>query len=671
MMKLSSKWSPNIIPSRGLFCGLAVVSMLLQAPGTICTAGNNADATAAASALAAAADAKFGSPEAIQKNASQPLTSDNTPMSSLNGQQTGTAQLLQPSSKVFLSVVLQPMATGDLTNVLITQDLDFDGNIDYQYAVPNPISGICANGTISCSPGTWTNCQTYAWLANAQGQAQLVNTSLDQLGGCFCINQSCGSNLVWNNIGYVMSSLGGGIVGAIESSKSGISISEAQSDGPSISYYGQDTTAPSATQIGTGKATQTAYYTSPGSISGATNQMVLTQSQDPNSYYSMMQKVLENKGGNGSYHTCKTTRVVNVSGPNCTIGTYDPLKQLCENIVFTHNNGSDASFNYSGQMTVLAGDQVYFMLVKDYADGCQDTSFSNSVQINGTSIGTLSASSDMYCWHIGDDKAKTITYTVPADGTADWHAVGHATDYGDFYITSHYTIYFDRSYSCQSDEYIDDQCAALTSNPDCSLSSETVDGVLVYNNFNATNLTPLPSTKSFTADICSKTVTRDWWVKDKTYLCKSPSTFDLSNVGQRVSTVTKSVEANDAGQFSFNYDDKRQNPKTGAWTQDSHQLDISTDIQAGEGCEKVCKTKKTVEATNVAPTGPTTTYRTSNLTYDFLYRPCGTENVCPAGPGEEIIVDCQCQNDFNEVFALMGSIQAAGHDMICSDGVKK
>ncbi len=131
-------------------------------------------------------------------------------------------------------------------------------------------------------------------------------------------------------------------------------------------------------------------------------------------------------------------------------GSNDPLKQLCEYTVFSHNNGSDASFNYSGQMTVLAGDQVYFSLVKDFANTCQDTSFKNSVQINGKTIGILGASSDMYCWQIGDDKAKIITYTVPADGTYTWKVTGSALDYGDWYITSHYKIYFERPYSCSA-----------------------------------------------------------------------------------------------------------------------------------------------------------------------------------------------------------------------------
>ena len=72
-----------------------------------------------------------------------------------------------------MEVLIQPGATGDITTFIVSQDTNFDGNLDYTYEVPFPVSGLCANGVITCNPGTWTNCRTYQWTSDTSGRVSL------------------------------------------------------------------------------------------------------------------------------------------------------------------------------------------------------------------------------------------------------------------------------------------------------------------------------------------------------------------------------------------------------------------------------------------------------------------------------------------------------------------
>jgi hypothetical protein len=44
--------------------------------------------------------------------------------------------------------------------------------------------------------------------------------------------------------------------------------------------------------------------------------------------------------------------------------------------------------------------------------------------------------------------------------------------------------------------------------------------------------------------------------------------------------------------------------------------------------------------------------------------------MCPAGAGEEVLISCQCINEFAEAATIMETMNQAGKDLICSDGTK-
>ena len=142
---------------------------------------------------------------------------------------------------------------------------DFCGNLNYTYEVPFPVSGLCANGVIACDPGTWTNCQTYEWTWNAIGEVSLAVVPFTALGGCFCVNNSCGTNLVFGNTPTIMNVIGGGVAGAIQAYDARYAISNVVIDGMDATYYGQNSGACIASSSMPANAEQ--YYYNPGNMS--------------------------------------------------------------------------------------------------------------------------------------------------------------------------------------------------------------------------------------------------------------------------------------------------------------------------------------------------------------------------------------------------------------------
>jgi hypothetical protein len=218
----------------------------------------------------------------------------------------------------------------------------------------------------------------------------------------------------------------------------------------------------------------------------------------------------------------------------------------------------------------------------------------------------------------------------------------------------------------------------MVGDPNCALQEEEVDSVRTFRNFQPTGLMPLPSSRNFTAESScndgdppyTTAVTRNWWQKKRTYRCNGNSKFDLTDAGRRVDTITGSVDGNNLNQDRFNYTDARQDQDTGTWATDDHVLDADNTGDS-PACEPVCKTRKTVEDTQAVPAGRTSDARTTNQSVDYLYRVCSGDGTCPAGPGETVVKDCQCIDEFAEAASIMSVLNEAGKDMICSDGVRK
>ena len=243
----------------------------------------------------------YGTKEGITGSVSNPLTSSNTPMTTIDGTTSFSGQLACPNSQSFMEVLIQPGVTGDIDTFIVSQDTTFSGTLDYTFEVPFPVSGICANGVIGCDAGAWTNCRSYQWTSDTSGRATLQAVSLTALGGCFCINNSCGANLVFDNTPTVMNVIGGGVAGAIQKYDSRYAISNVQIDGMLATYYGQNSGGCVASSSMPANAEQ--YYYNPGSMSADATTEAATEAASPTSVYS----TLKTSDAAGDYQTATCT----------------------------------------------------------------------------------------------------------------------------------------------------------------------------------------------------------------------------------------------------------------------------------------------------------------------------------------------------------------------------
>jgi len=269
---------------------------------------------------------EIGSTDQIQSRISNPLTSDDKPLQTFAPTYETTeqtilfnGQLTAPSSNAFLEIFAQPSSSGDLAGVYVKQDTDFDNTVDYVYNLSVQVSGVCANGIISCDAGTWNNCSYYKWTADNNAKVSLAPVgSIADLAACYCVNNNCGGNLVWNNLNIILKDLGGGVVSAIHTRDPQYTITNVSTDGPAIKYYGQKTS-----EQGTGFSYQT---TPPNQEADG---VYLSGSMSPEQYYQggmgtlpVDDEVAGQTGDANSYHSLLAdsfSAQPNVELVSCTI----------------------------------------------------------------------------------------------------------------------------------------------------------------------------------------------------------------------------------------------------------------------------------------------------------------------------------------------------------------
>jgi hypothetical protein len=632
-----------------------------------------ADPTTAAQDAAGAVLQQFGSVDGIRENASLPLTSDSAQLSTIDGTDSAAVQISNPSSNAFLSVSIQKAATGDLMPVRVTQDLNFDGVFDYAYQVPSPASGICANGIISCDAGTWDNCQGYTWSADATARATLQSVPMNQMAGCYCVNQSCGGN---NNSEAMLKDLGGAVAGVVQQQKGGYAISRVELNASTISYYGQDSSGSP-----TGTVAQTAYFSDPGSISGDAYTEVANQAGNPDSYYTMMTTSFSGKGSNTGVQSCSISREVSLQEVSLsdiiTPAGGTGAVQICGTDCIRLILGRQGDNYWSGYCSIYEENYKVYVnkpdlirsatLMRAIWDDYIQVWIGGTKVYNGPNANfppeTGGACELSTSWNVNPNK--DVTQYFQQAGLVDTKIRVSVAGGGEGYAFVEVRV----NNLCQTlDDVITDNCSALEADSNCDLQEEFVDGVQTYRSFNPTSNDPLPSTRTISASAsCSKNITRDWWEKERTYRCTSNNAFDFSDAARRVDTITGTLDGNDLGQSTFDFTDARQDTETGTWTTDDQTVEINP-VDPPPDCEFVCKTRKLVQDTQAAVTGVSTDYQNTPARYDTFYHVCGLDNSCPAGPGEEIVEDCQCLDEFAEAASVMMVLDEASRDMMCLDG---
>lgn len=743
MIKPSAPWRPNVRSVSSLLAMLMVLTPALAIAE---------DPTITGQVAGQAVLGEYGSKEAFNVNIAQPVTQAATPLTTIDGSASGSGQITAPSSRTFVQVAVQPAATGDLAQVRVFEDLNLDGQYEYSYTVPTLASGVCANGIISCRAGTWLECKPLGWAADADGRVSLVDIPLDDLGGCYCINSSCGSNLIWNNLPLVLKDLGGGVVGAVQQRRPSFIVTDVSTDDATITYYGMDAGRTGSDESGaplSGRAEETRYYQSPSLLTSDTEAAILAQSADPDSYYAMASTSLQNRMEVGELSTCVIERVIQIPTQEsfCPIPTMEGSTWVHDDIVSVfriignklytiegdYESGGtgitfrdiDLTMSYLGprrsdswmasrlvvsydtasDTSKLAGYRATYFGDSSGELGSELTARNTRIRLfdatgqEVTQLDLMSLSCTDNFNHESGETYSTCTWVEPFYRSGLWVSSYASGD--TVYIQSSRgrtlgRIKFEQHPQCPLTggtacfgtplrctkydliEGVDDRCLALENNPDCSLRDETVDGVVTYRTFQPSGLTPFSSCRTFDLPMpwVSTSLCRDWWRKERTYLCKGTADFDFTDAKRRMEAVNQSVDGTNPAAGSVQYTDMRKDADTGVWTTDTHTLQWNVPAPSA-GCQQVCKTRKTVDNASVNMNGPVTNERTTPDQYEFAYKVC-TGNAsgvggttCPIESGETILKACQCLNEFADAASALTALQEAARDMICTSGVRR
>jgi len=701
------------------FCLLAAILIVL----TSCVPVFAQDAAALANQLGAQSIAKYGTQGGINQYINAPMISSGAQMQTLDGTKSFGAQILCPASKKYLEVFVQPSATGDLTNVIVSQDTNMDDITDYSYAVPFAISGICSNGVIACTPGTWTSCTYHMWSTDDSGKVSLQPTMANNLGGCYCINTSCGSNLVWNNLATVLKNLGSGISGSIQ--RKGIQhvISDVQVNDTMITYYGQNSANCNTVTHPYGATNPQNYFNNWATLSGDTTAEVARQAANPDSYYSMLTNAAANK--NTQTVGCTIIRTATLTwSPTYECSVIEDIRNDC------------ASLETNPECTLFA----------ETVDNVQ--TYNN---YNPTGLTPVP-----YALHLEETKTASCEYVCPGienvnkpcflvDGAPKCDIDGVNTDCeiirpikrvsnsplgqpNEVYIRGYYVTFADGlaatgasntvgncTCSCGNEIFTPSSCDDIlpgatscfnfatgggkvavkgikittaggpvggcitnnlftTTNSNLILDSTCVSGGWVSRNNSEINFSPMrcPFETGATECVgtppechknCSHDVARDWWRKTRTYTCTTP-TYDLNAIRERVKTIKQTVVDNTN---TLTYTDKRT--EDGNTVVENNTINL-TARTASSACMKACKTRKPIMASEATVAGTSAGFQVTPSGYNFYYKQC-VDDVCPLDTGEEMMKDCQCINEFAEAALVMQSLRMGGQDLICSSGTSK
>lgn len=610
-----------------------------------------------ARAAAAAAGAKTGTSEALRQYYVMPGMSGQA-ISTIDSSKSFTPTINCQKTASLLQVLIQPAATGDIGSVRISQDTDFDGSFDKTSTLGTPISGICANGVISCQPGSWNQCHYLKWDLDSTKALTLSEVGMPELAGCYCLNNSCGTNLVFGNLPEVLKDLGGGMVGALTTADPRIGVAQAQVNGPVIDYVGAQATSCAANPaIG-----QTAYRANPAAIQGDAAALATG-----NSIFQVLKASPAGIGKAEQTRNCTIEREVVLNS-----ATFDDIVTVSGNLLGITSCGtdcrryriggtgncSDAPPTFTAHFDVhtperIASARIVGMAAEDWVQA----------RVNGAIAGSAGKRPWLTEALPSGDCAVGGSYSNSGiiDMTAAFKAgsvnVGARVRGGKDERWGYVDVEIHVDTACATAERLADLCAGYTTDKACRLDHEDVDGVETFRNGVGTGLKPLPQTRMFGTDSCTLQLTRDFFLRQRAYRCVLDTGIqpapDLSRGAYIIDRSTETLLA-----------DQRKNPD-GSVVQTTAPFSLP-DRGSVPACESVCKTRAPHINTAAAPAGVTGAQQNDPVGWDSFYHSCDASKACPLGPGEELVSGCGCLDDFPEAVVMMQSVRLAGADMVCT-----
>jgi len=668
------KWSVNIIRSLSLvcLCSHAVHAQVASQPTTTGLFGQeyvNSD-------FLTELNQKLGTGDRLNMNFLQPFISGR-PIQSLNGQNSFTASKYCPTSSQFFQMLLQPSDTGDIPFMLIVIDNNFNHTSGYQFLLPadTRISGVCSNGIISCDAGTWNNCRYFKWVADNKYEVGISETVKEGMGGCFCINSNCGSNIVTKDLNYILQTLGDGAINAIHDKNPTLAIQKSQIDVLTITYYAQDQGNCSAASAAADTQLTGLYNDGQGgALDAAASNAAGSALADPNSLYSKLVNSQAMSANKSEFKKCTVKKTMSVN-PQKVDPTYVYLPWL--NIFTTCGWGRD-SVNWCSIAVDIDrnSDGVYDAPKDMYSRG---SGWTNSPDIN--TIGRNIANQTVV--------AEQSRYSIPVqniqqDPTSEafWGTDGGGSggDGNRYYYgikwkkisppicPANYVFVPNQNNKCmfENDSVTTiDNCQTLAQDTSCVKKDELDDGVYVFKNYQTTGLQVLPSCRTMVGILNTYQECNPWWEKDMTYQC-SDAHYDFSSAIKRSGNISKSTNSDSSG---IHYQDMVT--KNGQVTYTDNTIPYNP-IQQGtpESCEYACKTKKPYTNTQVQGSNTHPSQGVTSEQYMVYIKVCNNQG-CPidASAGELLVQDCICQNNFVVGAAYLDIISTIGQDIICTNGM--
>jgi hypothetical protein len=450
------------------------------------------------------------------------------------------------------------------------------------------------------------------------------------------------------------------MIGALTTADPRYGVAEAVIDGPSIRYVGAQSTACSANP----DLAQTAYRANPATIASDAY-----AASTGNAVFQALKGSATGTGTALQYRHCSIERRVTVLKPGAediisrTSGGYSTIENgnsfdfLMGSPADNSLGGSCALIDFRMTLHVSDPDRIVdARLTQFFADDWAQ------VRVDGLLVGSGPSSWTTLGLPPGKCEQKKTFYSYPhldlrpyltAGDHEIWLRVAVAEG-GEAFAQVHVDV----DNSCKTLEQVVDGCGTIASDPQCKLDSELVDGVQTWINGVATGLRPLPQTRILGGPSCPTQLTRDFFLKDRTYRCAVDDIAkpDTSRGAYIIDHSTETMLAD------------RTLQSDGSYATSTRAFNLP-DRGSVPACEPVCKTRAPKANSEAAPDGVVGAKQNVPTGYDSFFHACTSDNRCPAGPGEEVVSACGCLDDFPEAVVMMQTVRLAGADMVCTGNV--
>lgn len=606
-----------------------------------------------ARAAAAASRARTSSSDLLLRNVINPGIGGGA-VSTVDGSRTFTSNLSCRKTQNLLRAVATPLPSGDLA-LALSRDTNLDGSYDWNSTVP-VVSGVCANGYITCAPGSWTGCTVHKWDVDASGNITATPGPMAQNDSCYCVNNSCGPGLVTANMNSILTHLGGGVVGALTTNDPRYGVASADIAGSAIVYSGSQTTACSASPTVTAQN----YRTNPAAISGDA-----FAAASSSVTYAALAGSTVGSGRTEQTRACSIQRNITVDSID-----YDDVVTAAGSFSSITSCGTDCKRyriegssrcpprDFTATFSIARPDRLRSVTITrlEAEDWVQARVDGLAVSSAGRRAWLTDGAPPGSCEQDGPyttTPALDVTSTFATGGN---HTIAARVAGGGGSYWGRVDVEIRVNTGCTTAETETDLCSGYAADSKCRLHREDVDGVLTYEAGAKTGLTPVPQTRLFGGASCTLSLTRPWFEKQRQYRCVVDGgaiTYpDVSRGGYIIDNSTATVLAdrtkNSAGDFVT-----------------STRAFANPPQDPVDRCENVCKTRAPKVNNDAAPAGVVATLQNDPNGFNTFYHTCAA-SVCPLGPGETVITPCGCVDDFPEAFVMMQAVRLAGSDLVCT-----